>query len=104
MTAGPRRLLRSLRVSGPVLPWLVLALPWLVLALLCGRPGGLGAEIRGGTWVPLGDVRPDASGHARLIAEHPALSSRPDRLELAMEPEIGGTSPTGPAMIAWSPQ
>jgi hypothetical protein len=44
MTAGPERLLRSLRVSGPVLPWLL-------LALLCARLGSLGAEIRGGTWV-----------------------------------------------------
>jgi signal transduction histidine kinase len=44
MTAGPERLLRSLRVSGPVLPWFL-------LVLLCARPGSLGAEIRGGTWV-----------------------------------------------------
>jgi RNA polymerase sigma-70 factor (ECF subfamily) len=60
--------------------------------------------LRGNTWIPLGDARPDASGHARLIVEHPALSSRPDRLELAMEPEIVGTAPGGSAMIAWSPQ
>jgi RNA polymerase sigma-70 factor (ECF subfamily) len=57
-----------------------------------------------GTWIPLGDARPDASGHSRLIAEHPALSSRPDRLELSMEPEIGGTAPGSAALIAWSPQ
>ncbi len=60
--------------------------------------------LHGGTWIPLGDPRPDASGHARLIAEHPALSSRPDRLELSMDPEISGTAPGGPALIAWSPQ
>jgi RNA polymerase sigma factor (sigma-70 family) len=60
--------------------------------------------LRGETWVPLGDARPDASGHARLIAEHPALSSRPDRLELTMEPRIEGTAPSGPALIAWPPQ
>jgi RNA polymerase sigma factor (sigma-70 family) len=60
--------------------------------------------LHGKTWVLLGDARPDASGHARLIAEHPAFSSRPDRLELAMEPAIAGTAPSGPAMIAWSPQ
>src|SRR5512132_2268438 len=44
MTAGFERLLRSLRILGRVLPWLL-------LALLCARPGGLEAEIRGGTWV-----------------------------------------------------
>ena len=44
MTAGFERLLRSLRIPGRVLPWLL-------LALLCARPGGFGAEIRGGTWV-----------------------------------------------------
>ena len=58
----------------------------------------------GKTWVPLGDARPDASGHARLIAEGQALSSRPDRLELTMEPEIGGKARTGSALIAWQPQ
>jgi hypothetical protein len=51
----------------------------------------------------LGDVRPDASGHARGIAEHPALSSRPDRLEVTLEPETGGTAPSGPVLIAWPP-
>src|SRR5688572_13533941 len=44
MTAGFERLLRSLRVPGRVLPWLL-------LALLCVRPGGLDIEIRGETWV-----------------------------------------------------
>ena len=58
----------------------------------------------GKTWVPLGDARPDASGHTRLMTEHPTLTSRPDRLELSMEPEISGTAPGGPALIAWSPQ
>jgi RNA polymerase sigma factor (sigma-70 family) len=57
----------------------------------------------GGAWVPLGDARPDATGHARRIAEHPALASRPDRLEVTLEPEIGGTAPTGQILIAWQP-
>jgi RNA polymerase sigma-70 factor (ECF subfamily) len=60
--------------------------------------------LRGGTWVPLGDARPDASGHARRIAEHPALASRPDQLEVTLEPELGGTAPTGPILIAWPPK
>jgi hypothetical protein len=59
-------------------------------------------------WHPRGmwfrDVRPDASGHARGIAEHPALSSRPDRLEVTLEPETGGPAPSGPVLIAWPPQ
>jgi RNA polymerase sigma factor (sigma-70 family) len=60
--------------------------------------------LHGGTWVALGDARPDASGHARGVAEHPALSSRPDRLVVTLEPEIGGKAPSGPILIAWAPQ
>jgi RNA polymerase sigma-70 factor (ECF subfamily) len=60
--------------------------------------------LRGATWVPLGDARPDVSGHARGIAEHPALASRPDRLEVTLEPETGGAAPNGPVLIAWTPQ
>jgi RNA polymerase sigma-70 factor, ECF subfamily len=60
--------------------------------------------LSGGTWVPLGDARPDATGHARRVAEHPALASRPDRLEVTLEPEIGGTAPSGPTLIAWPPK
>jgi hypothetical protein len=48
-----------------------------------------------------GDARPDASGHARLIAEHPALASPPDRLEVTLEPAAGGITPSGPILIAW---
>ena len=58
----------------------------------------------GGVWVPLGDARPDASGHARRIAEHPSLASRPDGLEVTLEPETGGTAPSGPILIAWPPK
>jgi RNA polymerase sigma-70 factor (ECF subfamily) len=60
--------------------------------------------LRGAAWVPLGDALPDASGHARQIAEHPALASRPDRLEVTLEPETGGTTPSGPILIAWPPK
>src|SRR6266542_4456919 len=60
--------------------------------------------LRGRAWVPLGDARPGASGHARGIAEHPALASRPDRLEVTLEPEIGGMAPSGPIQIAWPPK
>jgi RNA polymerase sigma-70 factor, ECF subfamily len=60
--------------------------------------------LRGGAWVLLGDARPDASGHALLIAEHAALASRPDQLEVTLEPETGGTAPSGPILIAWTPE
>ena len=59
--------------------------------------------LHAGTWVLLGDARPDASGHARRIAEHTALSSRPDGLEVTLEPEGGGTAPSGRVLIAWRP-
>ena len=57
----------------------------------------------GGAWIPLGDVRPDASGHARAIADHPRLASRPDRLQVTLEPETAVPAPTGPIQIAWPP-
>jgi RNA polymerase sigma-70 factor (ECF subfamily) len=60
--------------------------------------------LHGGAWVSLGDARPDSSGHARRIAEHPALASRPDGLEVTLEPETGATAPGGPILIAWTPK
>ena len=60
--------------------------------------------LHGAAWIPLGDARPDTSGHARRIAEHPALASRPDGLEVTLEPETGGPAPTGPVLIAWPPK
>ncbi|HEV8117504.1 MAG TPA: sigma-70 family RNA polymerase sigma factor [Thermoanaerobaculia bacterium] len=57
----------------------------------------------GATWVPLGEARPDAAGHARRVVEHPGLSTRPDRLEVTLEPGTGGASPSGPVVIAWPP-
>ena len=58
----------------------------------------------GGTWIPLGDALPDASGHARRIAEHPSLAARPDRLQVTLEPETAGTAPGGPIQIEWPPR
>jgi RNA polymerase sigma factor (sigma-70 family) len=58
----------------------------------------------GGIWIALGEARPDASGHARGIAEHPALASRPDRLQITLEPELGGIAPNGPIVVAWPPE
>ena len=58
----------------------------------------------GETWIPLGDVLPDASGHARRIAEHPSLAARPDRLQVTLEPETAAAAPGGPIQIAWPPR
>jgi RNA polymerase sigma-70 factor (ECF subfamily) len=55
----------------------------------------------GGEWLPLGVLRPDSSGHARGIAEHPALSSAPERLEVRLEPATVATAPTGPVVVSW---
>jgi RNA polymerase sigma-70 factor (ECF subfamily) len=54
-----------------------------------------------GEWLPLGVLRPDATGHARGIAEHPSLASEPERLEVRTEPATVATAPTGPVVIAW---
>ena len=59
--------------------------------------------LHAGSWIPLGDAVPDAAGHARQIAENPALSSRPERVQVTLEPERGGPAPTGPVVIVWSP-
>ncbi len=55
-------------------------------------------------WIPLGDARPDASGHAREIAEHPALASRPDELRVTLESGAAGAVPSGAVVIAWPPR
>jgi RNA polymerase sigma-70 factor (ECF subfamily) len=60
--------------------------------------------LHAGSWIPLGDVRPDASGHARQVAELPALASRPDRLEVTLESAPAGPTPAGPVLIIWSPE
>jgi RNA polymerase sigma-70 factor (ECF subfamily) len=57
--------------------------------------------LQSGTWVSLGAVRPDASGHARGIAENAALASQPDRVEVTVELEVTEATPRGPVVIAW---
>jgi len=59
--------------------------------------------LEGGKWIPLGEAVPDASGHARRIAENSAIATPPERLEVTVEPERGGTAPGGSVVIAWSP-
>ena len=57
--------------------------------------------LQGGRWMSLGVARPDAAGKVRLIAEGPAFGTRPDALQVTVEPESGSPSPTRPAVISW---
>ena len=55
-----------------------------------------------GRWVLLGEGRPDASGHARLIAEAPALERPPDRLVVTGEVGPAGAAPGGKTLVSWT--
>ena len=55
----------------------------------------------GGRWISLGAARPDGEGRARFIAEGPALASRPDALEVTLEPGAGSAAPSGPLVVSW---
>jgi len=54
-----------------------------------------------GRWVAVGAAAPDPAGHARLIAEDPALGVRPDRIEVRLEPAAAGASPAGSVLVRW---
>lgn len=54
-----------------------------------------------GTWVPLAVLAPDAAGHARAIAENPALATSPERVEVTLEGVAAAPAPSGPVRIAW---
>jgi RNA polymerase sigma-70 factor (ECF subfamily) len=56
----------------------------------------------GGQWVLLGEASPDASGHARFIAEAPALVSAPERLLVAAERGPAGAAPSERTIVSWS--
>ena len=80
--------------------------PTAVLTLSNFPPAPAGKVYRawaliGGIRVPLGDPISDVAGHPRRIAEHTALASRPDRLEVTLEPDTGVRTPSGPVVIAW---
>jgi RNA polymerase sigma-70 factor, ECF subfamily len=55
----------------------------------------------GSHWVAIGTVRPDATGHGRLIAQGAAYEQAPQALEVTLEPNPGGRSPTGPVVLSW---
>ncbi len=57
----------------------------------------------GGRWVLLGSAVIDREGHARLIAEGPALSLAPERLVVSRERGPVGPEPAGRAVVAWEP-
>jgi RNA polymerase sigma-70 factor (ECF subfamily) len=55
----------------------------------------------GGRWVSLGVARPDGNGHARLVAEDPALATRPEAVQVTLEPEAGSALPAGALVVSW---
>ncbi len=58
--------------------------------------------LHGAVWTSLGTALPDSAGKARLIAEGAPLASRPDGVEVTMEPAGGSASPGGTVVISWS--
>ena len=56
---------------------------------------------REGKWISLGQGVPDASGHGLIVYEERAALTRPQELQLTLEPEGGSSSPTGPPLISW---
>jgi hypothetical protein len=56
----------------------------------------------GGRWILLGEAVPDASGHARFIAEAPALALAPERLIVAAESAAAGAAPGERTIVSWS--
>ncbi|HEX7252960.1 MAG TPA: sigma-70 family RNA polymerase sigma factor [Thermoanaerobaculia bacterium] len=67
-------------------------------------PGGFvyQAWVRhGDRWISLGTATPDREGHARLIAEDPALAAPPDAMRVTLEKSGGSREPTGPDVIVF---
>lgn len=58
---------------------------------------------RSGRWIPLGKVRPDASGRDLLIIEGPSVTEPPGALRVTLEPSGASGGPTGPTIVAWPP-
>jgi anti-sigma-K factor RskA len=46
---------------------------------------------------------PDARGRSQLVADVPALTTRPDALAVTVEPEGGVPAPTGPKYLLGVP-
>jgi anti-sigma-K factor RskA len=56
----------------------------------------------GAVWTSLGTAVPDSAGKARLIAEGAPLASRPDAVQVTVEPAGGAGVPAGPVVISWA--
>jgi RNA polymerase sigma-70 factor, ECF subfamily len=54
-------------------------------------------------WSALGTLRPGSDGRARLIAEGPHFSARPQALEITRE-SAPGPQPAGPVVVRWKPE
>lgn len=52
-------------------------------------------------WIALGDVRPDADGKARLVAQGANLAAPPTSVRITRERTPIGATPEGPLVVAW---
>jgi len=52
-------------------------------------------------WHSLGTAHPDATGHARVVAEGSAVVWPVAELEITREPAAGSAAPTGPVIADW---
>jgi RNA polymerase sigma-70 factor (ECF subfamily) len=56
------------------------------------------------TWVPLGEITPDATASARIIAEDQRLASgTPSLVEVTLESTGSANEPGGPVVLTWTP-
>jgi hypothetical protein len=59
--------------------------------------------VAGGRAISAGTFVPDARGRTQLVADVPALTTRPDALAVTVEPEGGVPAPTGPKYLLGVP-
>jgi anti-sigma-K factor RskA len=59
--------------------------------------------VAGGQAISAGTFLPDARGRSQLVADVPALTTRPDALAVTVEPEGGVPAPTGPKYLLGVP-
>ena len=59
--------------------------------------------VAGGQAISAGTFVPDARGRTQLVADVPALTTRPDALAVTVEPEGGVPAPTGPKYLLGVP-
>ena len=59
--------------------------------------------VAGGQAISAGTFVPDPAGRTQLVADVPALTTRPDALAVTVEPEGGVPAPTGPKYLLGVP-